>query len=450
MKKSGGAAKDAAEQLTRMAQQVERELLEHVCDRGRLAIVQAPPGSGKTWLLLKAVEAAYKAKLRIAIATQTNSQADDICRRLVRDYKGLCATRFAGAGSAEVDFESDRIVWETDAKKLPPKHCIVIGTAAKWGLVTVHDPFDVLFVEESWQLAWADFMLLGQVAERFVMIGDPGQIPPVVSVDVRRWETAPRPPHRAAPQVLLEDPTLRRKLQEWRLPGTRRLPHDAAAMVRAFYDFDFDAFSAPGARSVIADKGGKSAADRAIDLLREGSAVGVTVPTPDAGPPLEVDDELAATAVELVRRLVTREAKARIDDKTRKIAPEDIGLVATHRVMNSTLELALPKQLRGKVMVDTPERWQGLERPVMIVVHPLSGVLRPSSFDLETGRLCVMASRHLAGMFVLSRDHVSETLRSFIPIADQPLGRKDVAGRGLYDNQSFWERLEGAGRVVAA
>lgn len=45
----------------------------------------------------------------------------------------------------------------------------------------------------------------------------------------------------------------------------------------------------------------------------------------------------------------------------------------------------------------------------MIAVHPLSGVLRPSAFDLETGRLCVMASRHLAGMVVLGRDHLGLT-----------------------------------------
>ncbi len=42
-------------------------------------------------------------------------------------------------------------------------------------LVNIHDPFDVVFVEEAWQMGWADFMLLGQVAERFVLIGDPGR-----------------------------------------------------------------------------------------------------------------------------------------------------------------------------------------------------------------------------------------------------------------------------------
>jgi hypothetical protein len=101
-------------------------------------------------------------------------------------------------------------------------------------------------------------------------------------------------------------------------------------------------------------------------------------------------------------------------------------------------------------MVDTPERWQGLERPVMIVAHPLSGVVRPSAFDLETGRLCVMASRHLAGLVLVGRNHIGETLESHIPTADQAVGRPDVTGRGLFDNVRFWSALRDQGRIVGA
>ena len=49
--------------------------------------------------------------------------------------------------------------------------------------------------------------------------------------------------------------------------------------------------------------------------------------------------------------------------------------------------------MRREMRVDTPERRQGLECPVMIVTHPLSGVLMPSAFDLETSRPCVMACK---------------------------------------------------------
>lgn len=426
---------------------VERELREHVLDHGKLAVIQAPPGSGKTTLLLRCVQAAYRAKRRVAIATQTNSQADDICERLATQYPDVPAVRFASGSAAERDLGRS-IEWVTRTADLPTGRCLVVGTAAKWGLVTIHDTFDVLLVEEAWQLSWADFMLLGQVSERFVLIGDPGQIPPVVSVDVARWETAPRAPHMAAPRVIMADARLRSA--DWSLPATRRLPSDAADLIRPFYDFPFAAFAAPGERQVLVDAGGRTPADRALELLRGGSVAALTVPTQDAGPPLECDEELAKTAVGLVTRLLGKHPRVRLGGRPVPLAPEQIGLVATHRVMNAAMELALPRPLRGRVRVDTPERWQGLERHVMVVIHPLSGVLRPSSFDLETGRLCVMASRHMAGMLVIGRDHVGETLRGFIPVADQPVGRPDVSGRGLRDNLAFWERLEGTGRVISA
>jgi hypothetical protein len=424
---------------------IERELREHVADKGRLAIVQAPPGSGKTWLLLKTVAAAFKLQRRVAIATQTNAQANDICRRFARDYPKLEVVRFASGRTPPQDF-GGLIEWETETKKLPTGKCIVVATAAKWSLINAPIPFDVVFVEEAWQMGWADFMLLGQIAERFVLIGDPGQIPPVVSVDVLRWETSPRPPHIAAPRVILGDP--RHRPEAWLLPATRRLPHDAAAMVRQFYDFDFDAFAQPGERAILSSRGGSSTADRVIDLLAHTSLAALTIPTPDEGPPMHSDAQLAKQASALVQLLLNRDARVRKDGKTHTLRPEDIGVCSTHRVMNSELDLSLPRSLRTKVVVDTPERWQGLERPLMVFVHPLSGVVKPSSFDLETGRLCVMASRHTAGAVILTRDHVTETLEGCIPSATQPLGRPDVSGRGLFDNLSFWSRLRETGRVL--
>ena len=80
----------------------------------------------------------------------------------------------------------------------------------------------------------------------------------------------------------------------------------------------------------------------------------------------------------------------------------------------------------------------------MIAVHPLSGVIDPSAFDLETGRLCVMASRHQAGFIMLTRDHVGETLRNYVPSAEQAPGRPDIVGRGHDAHLRFWTQLEDA------
>lgn len=426
---------------------IEREVGEHVADRGRLAVIQAPPGSGKTWLLLKTAAATFALGRRVAIATQTNAQANDICQRFARDYSKLRVIRFASAQNAQVEL-GNSIEWETETKELPITKCIVVATSAKWSLVNMHDPFDVVFVEEAWQMGWADFMLLGQVAERFVLIGDPGQISPVVSVDVSRWETSPRPPHIAAPRVILDDP--RQRPERWQLPATRRLPHDTAGLVRRFYDFDFGATAQQGERAILAASGGKGATDRVIDALAHHSVAALTIPTPDEGPPMHHDAELAKHAAALVKSLLNRNARVRSGSKTLELKPEHIGMCATHRVMNSELALALPRSLQAKVVVDTPERWQGLERPVMILVHPLSGVLRPSTFDLETGRLCVMASRHTAGAVILTRDHLTETLANCIPSATQPVGRPDVSGRGLFDNLSFWSSVRESGQVLSA
>ena len=117
--------------------------------------------------------------------------------------------------------------------------------------------------------------------------------------------------------------------------------------------------------------------------------------------------------------------------------------------MNAALGDALGGRA-NEVRIDTPERWQGLERPVMIAIHPLSGVIDPSAFDLETGRLCVMASRHQAGLILITRDHVIETLRNYVPSAGQAPGRPDVVGRGHHSHLRFWEQLEAAGAVAAA
>lgn len=427
---------------------VRKALFDHVDRADALAVIQAPPGSGKTWLLLQAVARAREAGARVAVAAQTNAQVDDVCRRLARDHPKVNTVRFAAESALRPPDLPKKVVWETKSADLPSKPCVVVGTAAKWGLVKITTPFDFLFVEEAWQLAWADFMLLGQVSSRFVLIGDPGQIPPVVPIDVSRWETSPRPPHMAAPEVILGDPSL--SCRPLFLPGTRRLPYDTTELIKPFYPFDFASWATPGERAVeTRDKGRQRAVDATIDLLPASTAVAMTLPTPDGGPPLEQDDEIAETAVKVALRLLERRAVYRMDGKTAELTASDIGLAATHRVMNAAMALRLPKKLRADLRVDTPERWQGLERKVMIVVHPLSGVTRPSAFDLETGRLCVMASRHQAGLIVVGRDHLSTTLREYLPVADQAVGRPDVAGRGHARNLAFWGALERAGRIVS-
>jgi hypothetical protein len=299
-------------------------------------------------------------------------------------------------------------------------------------------------------MSWADLMQCANLSERYYLIGDPGQIPPVITIDIRRWQTAPRPPHRPAPEVVMSDPDLVKDAFIGALPACRRLPFESVEFVKPFYSFDFEAYAKPKEREIIYKSlNSESPLNSLFMSLKSGQPVIVTLPTPDDGPALEVDSELAKSVTQVIDDLLAAKAEISLGDgKTRLLKASDIGVCATHRSMNGEISRNL-STAHNDVSVDTPERWQGLQRPIMIVVHPLSSVIDPSDFDLETGRLCVMASRHQVALIIMTRDHVGKTLASFIPEATQAPGQPDVVGRGHAAHSIFWRSLESAGRIMA-
>ncbi len=437
-------------ELQALADDVVASARDALLDAERLVVVKAPPGAGKTHLLLQLLAAGHGAGLRMAVATFTNNQADDVCRRLASEHPKVPVMRWlSGSGTAATDLGSSVMIGRKGSD-LPAGSCAVVATTSKWALAN-SPVFDVLLVDEAWQISWADFALLRSVSGRFVLIGDPGQIPPVVSIETQRWETSPNAPHVPTPELLLQTRPELLHLSE--LPGSRRLPADAVDIINAFYDFDFGAFAEPGDRYVRVGEGGSKGVRQALSRLSDRSIIAMTLPTPDDGPPVEIDDDIADLVANIVRGLLDGETMVSHGSETRKkpgtLTVSDIGIVSTHRSMNTRVHYRLPKRYQHVIRVDTPERWQGLEKKVMIAVHPLSGITEPSAFELETGRLCVMASRHQAGLILVTRDHVSDTLREHIVSAEQPVGRPDVAGRGHDRHTRFWHRLVDADSVVA-
>ena len=442
-------------QIEIAAEHVYTRVIQGLEAERAVIVVKAPPGSGKTYLLLKVVQALLKKKRRIAVATQTNAQADDVCKRLAAAPWNLQCYRFVGSGRKS-ETKTTGIIEVDKFDDLPMGSGVVVGTSAKWGFVEIKNHFDVLLVDEAWQMQWSQFIPLGRVAPRFVLIGDPGQIPPVVAVNASRWVTAQIPPHLPAPEIVCANDEIIPGIRptELQLPASRRLPADTVGILQSFYDFGFLAWANPADRAVLCSRRNGDPIDRAIDLLADGSVCAVTRPTTDDPPPSDTDREMAELAVMIAERLVDRKARVQLLDddngnRERTLTGNDIAIAATHRVMNQLID----QQLRSSVIlngvrVDTPERWQGLERLVTIVVHPLSGVLKPSSFDLETGRLCVMASRHRGGLIVVGRDHIGDTLDGFIVSADQPIGRPDITGRGHHQHLTFWGSLASQNRIV--
>lgn len=427
---------------------VTQELLEAVDRRDGLILVKAPPGSGKTYITLRGMALAYHRGFRVAVAAQTNNQADDICRRFAEAFPSMKIYRFAASGQERPEGLSAVIHWIQESSELPEGPCIVVATSAKWTAINRFDSFDWLFIDEAWQLSWAHFMLLGAIAPRFVLVGDPGQIEPTIRVDVSRWQTSHRKPHLAAPEVILSEPEIFATVLE--LPVSTRLPHDTVELVRPFYDFHFDGWSQPGDRQLFLEPcSNDHSHDGVCEMLTSGSVVLMQCPSPEYGCSVEDDGDLAESVAELVQRLLERKASYQMEGmaEPKHLAPSDIGVAATHRLMVTRLSEALG-DLAHCVRCDTVERWQGLERKLMVVVHPLSGQLYPSSFDLNTGRLNVMLSRHQIGVVVVTRDHVGKTLADYAPRADQAIGVSDEAGRGHSRNLALWHHLEHNNRSI--
>ena len=425
-----------------MGRPVFESLREFIASEGLCCVVKAPPGSGKSYNLLESLEDAITDGRRIAIAAQTNNQVDDLCKRFCERYPGQLIFRFSSKAFSPPDDTPSEVIVITDKDEIPNEGVVMIGTVAKLGLTSFAQSYDVLLIDEAWQMTWADFLTLRDLSSRFILIGDPGQIPPTVTINVDRWEVSPDAPHTPTPDVILENPDLAPDVTVLNLEICRRLPIDTVSLIQTFYDFNFEPLAKPGERYVRATKKSDgTAVDQAIDRIETSSTVILAHPTGNDGAPIETDREIAEVAAKIVQRLLQRECLISTDaneqNKPRKLQPVDIGIVSTHNQMNTAIQNALPSGT-SDIRVTTPERWQGLERPIMIAIHPLSGVMYPSSFDLETGRLCVMASRHQSACIFVTRDHVGETLDTHIPVADQALGRSDVVGRGHQQHTEFW------------
>src|ERR1043165_7571465 len=81
-------------QIEIAAEHVYTQVIQCLEGERAVIVVKAPPGSGKTYLLLKVVQALLKKKPRIAVPTQ----ADDVCKRLAAAPWNLQCYRFLGSG----------------------------------------------------------------------------------------------------------------------------------------------------------------------------------------------------------------------------------------------------------------------------------------------------------------------------------------------------------------
>jgi len=384
---------------------VDAVLSDLAAGEHRGVVVDSPPGAGKSTLVVRAAAVLAAAGPPLMIVAQTNEQVDDLIARLAAASPDLSVGRLSA-----VDYVPSERVTGHPSCRVGAKvgdlgaPAVTMGTAAKWATVT-EGTWPWAIVDEAYQMR-SDALL--RVAPRFaraLFVGDPGQLDPFSTVEVDRWTGLSWDPMQSAVAVLLRhNPSL----PVHRLPVSWRLPASAAPVIAdAFYPFTgFRSGTGPGDRTLSFGRPPSSDLDTVLDRA---AATGWGLHELPARFTVRTDAEAAAACAELAARALARDPLATSESGTAPLTAGRIAIGAAHRDQVAAIRSSLPPAAEG-VTVDTANRLQGREYDLTVVLHPLSGRQDATAFHLESGRLCVLTSRHRHACVVVARAGIAELL----------------------------------------
>ncbi|WP_233288902.1 AAA family ATPase [Kitasatospora sp. MBT63] len=404
-----GAAADAA------VAAILAETVHPVPGAPRGVVVDSPPGAGKSTLVVRAARELVAAGERLMIVAQTNSQVDDLVDRLAEKGPDLTIGRLHAADSrpAPEALRHGNVTASAKAGDLLELD-VVISTAAKWQWVKDTDPWRHAIVDEAYQMRSDALLAVARLFERALFVGDPGQLDPFTVVGTEQWAGLSYDPSGSAVVTLLaHNPAIR----PHRLPVSWRLPATAAPLISsAFYPYTpFRSGTGAGERRLTPGvRADGSAVDAAIDEAAEHGWALLELP---ARHTVRTDPQAVAAVAATVRRLLDRELSAHSEQGSTPLTAGRIAVGTAHRDQAAAVRAALAglgvpvdPAAGPAVTVDTANRLQGREYDVTVVLHPLSGRPDATAFHLETGRLCVLASRHRHACIVVARAGIAELL----------------------------------------
>ncbi|EOY47871.1 AAA family ATPase [Streptomyces lividans] len=384
----------------------------HGTERG--VVVDSPPGAGKSTLVVRAALELAEAGRPLMVVAQTNAQVDDLVLRLAEKNPDLPVGRLHSSDADPYDKALDALGNVRKSAKAADLagQAVVLSTAAKWAHVKVDEPWRHAIVDEAYQMRSDSLLAVAGLFERALFVGDPGQLDPFATVGSEQWAGLAYDPSSSAVTTLLaHNPGL----PQHRLPVSWRLPASAARLVSdAFYPYTpFRSGTRHGDRSLaFAVPSDGSGPDRVID---EAAASGWGLLELPARHTPRTDPEAVRAVAAVVRRLLDREGRA-TSERSRDPAPLTAARIAVgtaHRDQAAAVRAELAGLGVHDVTVDTANRLQGREYDVTVVLHPLSGRPDATAFHLETGRLCVLASRHRHACIVVCREGVGDLLDDY-------------------------------------
>jgi len=415
-------------------------------------VVSAVAGAGKSRLVVDTVAKCRAKELRIAVCAPTNEQVFGLVRSIAKSDPRQ-SVAYIPAKSLELP-DSVKLS-NVEIIEQPYKangYQIIVGTARK--IADAHYPqdkrtkplaqVDGLIIDESYQVDATQYFAVADMATRHLLVGDSGQIKPFSTVpEGFQWKGLPHDPLETAVGILRSNHpgTILH-----RFPITRRCDFRAIPVMRNFYPVShaFEAAAGEGIRTMRLGEGGSvSRSMHSIDKALESAAAhGWALYELPGAQTRNADPEIAEAIVKMLLRLRARGASVRCEkfQETAPLQDHRVAVAVSHTDQKLMLRAMCDAAGLNGVMVNTANQLQGLEFDVTLCWHPLAGLIQADDFHLESGRLCVMCTRHRHACVVIGRKSDREMLRGIAPVLpaypmayidDAPFGW-DVH-RGVFD-----------------
>ncbi|MBX0323448.1 AAA family ATPase [Halomicroarcula sp. F13] len=317
------------------------------------ALVHGPPGTGKTYTLARMVRTLVDRGDRVLLSAFTNRAVDNAIEAL--EEQGYTdVVRVGTESGVREDMQQYRLEQSGDpgecAATLQNAQVVAATTATCGGTAMQSQSFDVAVVDEAGQLTEPGTLAATTLADRFVLVGDHQQLPPVVQSDDATLSTS------LFQRLIETHPDAGVMLDR----QYRMAQHIQAFASREFYDGQLRPATGEVAAQRIDDLPGVSMdalpahlRDRVAFVDPEGTQTGNTNP---------VEADAVAEVVAAYRDA--------------GVPADDIGVIAPFRAQVAELDRRLPD-----VAVDTVDRFQGSSKEVIVVSFVATGALEGPIFE---------------------------------------------------------------------
>lgn len=350
---------------------VAAKVVARVWSGGPGTLVSAAPGAGKTTLVIECLRhLVLRAGMRVVVATPTREQAYGITERTV----ALMPPGWVEAPVAGAEGRLSPRAFAT-TRGLDPHRggpgSVTVRTIESCRYGARLDA-DLMVVDEGYQSTFSALTSAAGQVPQLLVVGDSGQIGPVVPEDVSVLDRWGATPHHRAPDALAARPDF----ETLHLDTSYRLGADTCEVVSLMYPFEV--------------RSGRPERTLFVDELPvpELSAL-------DIGRVADLNDISMLSGA--VARAVAASTGTRHDgdvDADLAMTDADVCVVVSRNSQVSLVRGMLDEAGHPGIMVGTANRLQGGQWSAVVAVDPLAGVASPGERDLDNGLLCVMVSRH--------------------------------------------------------